>query len=223
MITQDDWDHPPRNTTWTVVHTDRVELHDHDDHLLAWVRPDRGLSALHDATGTLAVTLRPEVKRNFSLRNLLALAGEGGIFQGNGQPYTRNPVSGPPLLVWSTRPQLPLAAITPADDGTHQVELLPAGALNDRLLRRNLAPETATHIRASNPLTLTAGADGVEELRDANGALVARATYDTANTGRPHGRDRRPDDHPQSVDVFDNDLPALALYAVLVGGHGWHS
>jgi hypothetical protein len=94
--------------------------------------------------------------------------------------------------------------------------LLPAGTLNDRLLRRNMTPETVTRLRACNPLTITSGTDGVDQLRDRTGLVFARANYAPSAAGLA-------DDHPRSVELADNSLPAIVLYAILVGAHRWHS
>jgi hypothetical protein len=212
MITRDDWDHAPRKAAWTVVRAERVELRSEDGSLLTWTRPDRGVSALYDEAGQLTVTLRPQVKQNFFLRHLVWLAAQGAILLGQNRWHSRNRVSGPPLLVTSTRPQLTVAAIAPTDGGSQVVELLPAGPLNDRLLRRSLAPETVSRLRGCNPLTITTATDFVEQLRDVAGRVFARADYATSE-----------DRHPRSVELVDNALPAIVLYAILVGAHGWHS
>jgi hypothetical protein len=207
---------------WTVVRDERVELHGADGSVLAWARPDRAMSGLHDAGGQLAVVLRPQVKDQFALRNLLRLAVDGVVMgNSNNKRYSRNRISGPPLLVVSTRPQLTLAEIAPDDNGSHVINLVPAGRLNDRLLSRSVSLETSSRLRACNPLTLTKMSEGMEQLADVAGRVFARAAYARVPIGASAAGDT--DDHPQSVEVLDNDLPAIVLYAVLVGAHGWHS
>jgi hypothetical protein len=194
---------------------DQVEVRDQHGALLAAASLEGG--AVRDPDGHLLVTFAPGAKQVFSLGSIVGSALLGAI-GGNASPQgttsMRNPVDAPPLNLKYVPVSLPFAQVELQQDGSAQIELLPGGRLNDKLIDRALPADATARIRASSPLHHTLDEGNTAELTDPSSRVLARAAYGSADPSTPGSS--------WMIDVLDNDLPAVWLFAILLACRRWH-
>jgi hypothetical protein len=127
--------------------------------------------------------------------------------------------AGPRMSSWLIRETAgPVVAHVDAQEAGIRIDLLPGGALNDKIVARRFSPALAAGIRALGPLTYTiitgSPLDGVGQLRGPAGQVVAtdRFTY-----GGPVHRAGalRHDLAAWTITVENNPFPLAWLMALL--------
>jgi len=204
---------PPHDTSWKVTTAERLEVRDEAGVLFAWTSQKGG--SVKDAGGRMLVSFVPAIKQQFSRSSIIGSA-LGGILGPNTPPWSPGGTTeAPPLNLKYMPLGLPFAQVQPEANGTDRIELLPSGRINDKIINRALAPEAVSRIRARSPLLYQRGPANLAELSDPQGCVLARVR----STADP------PEERAESawsIDVLDNDLAGVWLFAILLGCRRWH-
>jgi hypothetical protein len=204
---------PPHETTWEVTTGERIEVHDEAGAVFAWTKPNGG--SIKDPNGRLLVTFVPGAKQMFSVSNVIGSAISGIL--GSEPPPWRPGGSpeAPPLNLRYVPASLPFAQLQLQADGTSRVELLPPGRLNDKVIGRSISTAVVERIRARSPLLYRRTPMNLPELSDPKSCVLARMHHGNDDSGESTGSN-------WLIEVLDNDLPSVWLFAILIACYRWH-
>jgi hypothetical protein len=185
--------------SWRLERGERVELRGASGELIAWTKA-RASSAVRDPDGGLVATVKPVVK--FSGLDIAGMALDGAILGDAPLPRAGGfrPGGQPRFAVKDPRSQVTFAAVSQSEGGS-RIDLLPDGAINDRLIGRHLDDQEVARLRERSPLSYAGTPGSVYELRDRLDTVLAREVISAAGS---------------EIEVIDNPLPAAWLFATLL-------
>ncbi len=220
----EDFAHPaPRGHF--VVQVDTEPWRVVDDRGAVWLLVDNGAS-LRAPNGDRLLSLAPDIAGSIVPRTSSGLV-EGLAEFALGAAIGDNPQTGMPMGGYGGAQMnswlikefagLVIARVEPQKAGS-LIELLPTGALNNKIVRRRFSPELAAKIRAMGPLTsaIVEGSpiNGVGQVRGPAGELVATERFAYREPVTRSGTLRR-DLGAWTIDVDNNPFPLAWVVAVL--------
>ncbi len=204
---------PPHEMTWEVTTGERIEVRDEAGEVFAWTMPGGG--TIKDPEGRLLVTFVPGVKQMFSVSNVIGSA-VSGIFGPEPPPWRPGgSPEAPPLNLRYVPASLPFAQLQVQADGTSRVELLPHGRLNDKVISRSISKVVIERIRARSPLLYQRSPLNLAALSDPGSRVLARVNHGNGDPEESTGSN-------WLIEVLDNDLPSVWLFAILIACDRWH-
>ncbi len=203
---------PPHETTWEVMTGERIEVHDEAGAVFAWTKPKGG--SIKDPDGRLLVTLVPGAKQMFSVSNMIGSA-VSGILGSEPRPWRPGgSPEAPPLNLRYVPASLPFAQVQLQADASSRVALLPPGRLNDKVISRSISTAVIERIRARSPLLYHATRLNLAELSDPRSCVLARMHHGNDDSEESTGSN-------WSIEVLNNDLPSVWLFAILIACYRW--
>lgn len=204
---------PPHDTTWAVTTGDRIEVLDEAGAVFAWTKPKGG--SIKDPDGRLLVTFIPGAKQMFSVSNVIGSA-VSGIFGSEPPPWRPGgSPEAPPLNLRYVPASLPFAQLQLQADGTSRVELLPPGRLNDKAIGKSISTAVIERMRAQSPLLYQRNPLNLAELSDPGRCVLARMHQRDGDSEESTGPN-------WLIEVLDNELPGVWLFAILIACNSWH-